>query len=507
MASPIAINRLNLPPLNRRLLNEIKSSVPADLEVPDYPSDLPIRAVQFGEGVFVRGFIDWMIDSANRQEFFNGSIAVVQPRAGGIVGRLAAQDGLFTVVLRGSEDGRDVVRRRCVGSVRQTINPYTEFEKLMALAREPSLRFMFSNTTEAGLALDPDDRPGGQPPPSFPAKLTLLLHERWRHFQGDPDKGLILLPCELLEKNGELLKACILQTIGSWEFPSPFAEWIERHNFFCNTLVDRIVTGYPAADAAEIDRQLGYHDGMLLAGEPYHLFAVEGPADLEEELPLRQAGLNVVWTNDLTPYRERKVRVLNGAHTAMMPIAFLAGHDTVLEAMNDPDIGLFIRRLIHDEILPTLDGDPADLRAYAASVLDRFRNPFNRHELLAISLNSISKFRVRLLPSLLKFATANAKLPDCICRALAALIVFYRVGNDESGKRGGQSYELNDDPKTIAVFASEWAKFDAGQPINGLVNNILADTNLWQQDLTAIPSLAERITELVRSGLETGRWH
>ncbi|OUM94564.1 MAG: altronate oxidoreductase [Thermobacillus sp. ZCTH02-B1] len=469
----------------------------------------PVKVLQIGEGNFLRAFVDWMLHVSRSKGWFDGAVAVVQPRPSGRakIEQLAAQDGLFTVVTRGLEDGRPVERREIVTVVAEAFDPYSEWERFLAFARSPELRFIVSNTTEAGLRYEPEP-PGDGPVLSFPGKVARLLHERWRAFGGDPARGLVLLPCELTERNGEALREAVLKHAADWGWPEAFREWVERHNRFLNTLVDRIVTGYPEAELAEKwFAEWGYRDAMLTTAEPYHLWAIEGPEELDDELGLRKAGLNVHYTRDLAFFRERKVRILNGAHTWMAPIGLLHGVQTVREALEHPALGPAVREAVYGEILPAMDGAGDDLAAYADSVFERFANPYIRHRLSDIAMNSLSKFRVRLLPTLVRYAERGKRIPPRLAEGLAGLLRYCRVRPDGSGgyvtrALDGTAIPVRDDAELLAVMAEHWRTAedgaDAGDArMHRAVRAILADGRLWGRDLSRWPDLAEAVAGII----------
>ncbi|MCX6905376.1 MAG: tagaturonate reductase, partial [Verrucomicrobia bacterium] len=383
---------------------------------------LPEKVAQFGEGNFLRAFADWMVDIMNGQGLFNGRVVVVQPIRQGMARLLNEQDGLYTLLLRGIQDGSTVERHRLITAVSRALDPYEAWPETVRYFCNPTLRFVISNTTEAGIAFVSEARQPGQCPESFPAKVASLLFERFQAVQGDPARGLIFLPCELIDRNGEQLRRFVLQHGEAWDLGREFADWVSRANYFLNTLVDRIVPGFPRDEAGEIGRKLGYEDRLLVAAELFHLWVIEGPPHLAEEIPFHRAGLNVIWTYDLTPYRTRKVRILNGAHTASVLAAFHAGLNTVREMLENPVLGQLVRRVVFDEILPTVPLPAPEKTSYANAVLERFANPFVRHELLTISLNSVSKWKGRVLPSLLEYRATQGQLPPLLSFSLAALL-------------------------------------------------------------------------------------
>lgn len=466
----------------------------------DFPgAHYPERIIQFGEGNFLRAFIDWQIDQLNQHTDLGAGVVVVRPLSGGNPNSLNSQDGLYTTIIRGINAQGDVVSEpRLIRSVNREIQPAEDFAAFMALASDPQLRFVFSNTTEAGIYFDPADTLASTPPASFPAKLTRLLLARWQHFNGAADKGWIMLPCELIDDNGDALRDRVLQTAQHWQLPAAFMQWIEQHNTFCSTLVDRIVTGYPD-DASELEQQLGYQDKFLVAGEVYYQLVIQGPSSLAQALCLDQLALNILLVDDIKPYKERKVAILNGAHTAMVPVAFLAGLESVGEAMEDQAVAAFIDSTLHEEIIPTLTQPEAELNVFADTVLNRFRNPFIRHQLSAIALNGMTKFRTRLLPALLWQQAKQGKPSPRLSFALAALLAYYR------GERNGQRYPLQDDAHWLARFATLWPQVDCHDiSLRQLVDDVLSDAAHWGEDLTQLSGLAASVTAQLQQITQLG---
>lgn len=463
----------------------------------------PVTMLQIGEGNFLRGFADWMIQTCRDRGMFAGSIAVTQPRPSGKskIERLAAQDGLYTLVTQGLENGTPVSRRETIAVFAEAFDPYSEWQRLIDLAVSPELRFIISNTTEAGLVYRPEKLTATEPIQSYPGKVAYLLYERYKTFQGDSKKGLILLPCELLERNGDTLRSAVLQYAKDWSFPAAFLEWVKQHNRFLNSLVDRIVTGYPAESQAEAwFDEWGYRDAMLVTAEPYHLWAIEAEPELEELLPLRSAGLNVFWTDDLKPFQQRKVRILNGAHTWMAPLGILHGVEHVRGLLEHPELGAMVRETVMNDILPTLPYEERELQAYAESVFDRFGNPYINHRLADIAMNSISKFKVRLLPSLAFYAESAREVPSSLTLGLAALLRYYKVAKTPAGAR----YEVRDDPAALERMRAHWAKAEsAKEGLAETVERILSDTELWDADLTCWGRLAATVA-LQMEALERG---
>ena len=453
----------------------------------DITSDRPVKIIQFGTGNFLRGFIDWAVDILNEKTSFDGDIQIVQPHGKSPATALNEQEGLYHVITRGFQDGKVVEEERLITCVRPAINPYLEYESFLALADNPELRWMISNTTEAGIYFDPHDKQGDSAPVSFPSKLTALLYRRFSVFQGDPSKGLIHLPCELIEQNGQKLKETILQYADVWNLGTAFESWINEHNSFCNTLVDRIVPGFPQEDVQKIENKIGFADTQMVMTEPFHLWIIEGPESLDKDFPIRQTGLDIYFANDLTPYRTRKVRILNGAHTAMVPLAYLRGLRTVREAVEDPYIGDFLNKTVYQEIIPTLDLPKAELDKFAQDVMERFKNPFIKHQLKDIALNSISKFQVRVLPSLLEYYRREKELPENLVLSFAALIVFYR------GSHGGEMLPVRDTPEVINFFQEVWKEKDS----HAVASRVLAQTSFWHQDLNDIEGLSDLLAEKI----------
>ena len=453
--------------------------------------ELPETFLQFGEGNFLRAFVDWMLERMNRAGLLHAGVVAVQPIPDGKAPLINEQDGLYTVALRGIHDGGTVDTRELVSAVTRCVDPYADPSAFLELATNPVTRFVVSNTTEAGIRIDPADTPNARPAHSFPGKLTQLLHERFRHFHGDPARGWVMLPCELVERNGDALRQAVTDTATRWKLSPAFLEWLGTACIFTNTLVDRIVTGYPAEDAARIHQDIGWDDRLLVAAEPYHSWVIESPRPLEAELPLLRAGLEVVWTADVTPYRERKVRILNGAHTLCALVGHLAGLDTVADCMADDQLRTFLEASVSEEIVPTLLLPPSDLAAFMRSVFERFRNPFLRHRLLDISLNSTSKFRTRLLPALQHHAS-RGPLPSRLTVSLAALLVFFRADTIADGalacSRDGAVYPGRDEPVALQAFRAAWSGRAHGplEPAaaRDIVRAILGDARLWGEDLT-----------------------
>ncbi|PWW07142.1 tagaturonate reductase [Paenibacillus cellulosilyticus] len=452
----------------------------------------PVRVLQIGEGNFLRGFADWMIQQCRTQGLFQGGVAVTQPRPSGAkkLAELKEQDGLYTQLIRGLKNGEPVEETEVIAVFNAIIDPYAQWDRFMALADEPELQVVISNTTEAGLRYIEVPWTPQQPVESFPAKLTMLLYRRFETFGGEASRGLIMLPCELLERNGDTLLECVLKHAQDWGLSDSFQQWVTAHNRFLNSLVDRIVTGYPADDAEAIFEKLQYRDAMLNAAEPYHFWAIEAEPELERVLPFVQAGLNVVWTDDLKPYQLRKVRILNGAHTLMTPIGLLSGAEHVRGLMEHPSLGQWVRSTVASEIIPSVPIEKESLTAYANDVYDRYLNPFIRHRLLDIAMNSVSKFKARLLPTLIAYIDNNDALPEGLIRGLAALIRLYRVERQEDGSYtstafDGQSLTVRDDAAVLEAMAAAW---NSGAS-SAAVEQALSRTDWWGQDIRTIAGM------------------
>ncbi|MCL2404020.1 MAG: tagaturonate reductase [Defluviitaleaceae bacterium] len=455
-------------------------------------SGLEEKVLQFGEGNFLRAFMDSFIDKLNIKGFFNGRIAIVQPIPQGMANELNAQGCCYTVVLRGLEGGKPVASKQIVTSINRVINPYTDFDTYVETMKNPQLRYIISNTTEAGIAYLETDKLCDRPPASFPGKVTALLYERYKHFGGDMAKGFIFLPCELIDNSGDTLKEVVLCYASKWKLPDDFITWVDKANYFANTLVDRIVTGYPRDEAGVFEAELGYKDDMLVTGEIFHFFAIEAPVnvlqEIESDMPFKNAGLNVVLTSDVTSYKMRKVRILNGSHTMSVLAARLAGIETVGEMMGDPLFIEYLKKGIYEEIIPTLDLDEEDLMSFAASVFDRFSNPHIKHYLLSIALNSVSKFKARVLPTIYDYYKKKDRLPDVLTFSFAALIAFYKTN------------EANDSPEVLEFFNAQWQQATSETcDFSAIVSATCAHAAFWDTDLNKLPGFAHKAAGYLQS--------
>ena len=474
------------------------------------------RVLQFGEGNFLRAFIDAFIQELNIKGLFDGKVVVVQPIALGLADKLNEQKGRYNVLLRGLENGEPRVRSLAVDCISRAINPYTSFSEYMKTIENPQLRYIVSNTTEAGIAFNEGDKPDDKPPSSFPAKVTALLYERFKLFNGDNDKGFIFIPCELIDDNGSKLKEIVLKYAQVWQLPDDFVDWINTANYFTNTLVDRIVTGYPTDEIEVLEKEMGYKDDLLVAGEIFHFFAIEADektrAIIDSDLPFVKAGFNVVLTDNAAPYKLRKVRILNGAHTMSVLAAFLTGIDTVCEMIGDKNYSDFLEHGMYKEIIPTLlegSGLGADeLNSFADSVIDRFKNPHIKHYLLSIALNSVSKFKVRVLPTILEYVKIKNALPPLLTFSFASLLAFYKgnmVGEKYIGDRTGEEYEIKDDAAILSFMNEQWqAMAQYRHDLEILVRDVCANDMLWGQDLNNISGFCMEVTQHLSQILDKG---
>ncbi len=463
----------------------------------------PVKVLQFGEGNFLRAFVDYMIDIANEKGEFDGDIVLVKPIEFGTLERFHEQECQYTVQLRGIVDGEPKRINRIVTSVTDVVDAYGEYEKYADFARLDTLRFIVSNTTEAGIVYDDTDKFELNPPKTYPGKLTKFLFERYKHFNGAQDKGLVMLPVELIDDNGIHLKECVLKLAKLWNLEEEFTAWINDACVFTSTLVDRIVTGYPRDEAEELCKEFGYQDNLIVTGEPFALWVIESAKDISNEFPLPKAGLPVIFTDNQKPYKQRKVRILNGAHTSFVLASYLCGNDIVLESMNDELILNFIKATIFDEVIPTLTLPKQELDEFAEAVLTRFNNPYVKHAHLSISLNSVSKWRARCMPSFLGYIEKEGKVPAHLTFSLAALMAFYTGTEirDKAliGHRDGQEYNIMDDAAVLEFFAANSSK----EP-KEFVHAVLANTDFWGQDLSALAGVEETIVSYLTDIREMG---
>ena len=455
--------------------------------------DAPEKVMQFGEGNFLRAFVDYFFDMANEKCGWNGKVALVQPIAMGLTEYINKQEGLYTLYLRGSEKGEKVDYKRVISSVSRCINPYGDWDKVLELARSKDLEIIVSNTTEAGIVHDTESQFDQCPPISFPAKLTRVLFERFT--AGLP--GIVMLSCELIDNNGKELLNCVNQYITDWNLSDEFRAWVNNENVFCSTLVDRIVPGRirDPKEVAALDAANGYEDPLTDVGEIFGVWVIEGPDGLEDRLPFKAAGVPVMVVPDVTPYKKRKVRILNGAHTGFVLGAYLAGFDIVRDCMHNDNIRGFMNKMLYEEVIPTLTLDKDDLMAFAEAVQDRFNNPFVNHELMSISLNSTSKWKARNMPSFLEYIKNEGKLPACLTMSLAAYIAFYSNEIQELNDKGlvcrrpkGNEYVISDDRWALEFYYEH--KNDSAEE---LVRAVLTNEQMWDQDLTKIEGLYDAV--------------
>ena len=449
--------------------------------------DAPERVLQFGEGNFLRAFVDYFIDVLNEKAAFNGKVCLLQPILGGDAVRNAIneQEGLYTLYLRGFENGERVNSKRIISSVSRCTNPYLDNEAFLANAQNPDLRFIVSNTTEAGIAYDSSCKFDDAPASSFPAKLTRFLYERYKHFGEEKGKGFIVLSCELIDHNGRELEKCVKRYASDWELGDGFTKWLHGENVFCSTLVDRIVTGYPRTEADEINAANGYEDSVIDTGECFGFWVIEGPKSIADELGLDKVDLPIIVVDDHTPYKQRKVRILNGAHTSFVLGAYLKGFDIVRDCMNDDGVRAFMEETIYSEIIPTLSLPEKELKDFAASVTERFKNPFIDHRLLDISLNSVSKWKARCLPSVKAYFEKFGKSPKNLASSFRSLVEFYSRGekwNAEGtaleAKRGSDTYLVRDDKAVL-----EWFYARRGMELDAIVAECAANAAFWGEDI------------------------
>ena len=451
----------------------------------------PVEILQIGEGVFLRGFVDWMVDVANERGVYAGGVAVAAPRRHDRPPALIAQGGLYTVLLRGRVGGADVAERRVVTTVQAVLDPYAQWDETLRLAASPALKFLISNTTEAGIIDVDEPYDAAVCPDSFPAKVAALLKARFDAIGGAAAPGLVILPCELIEKSGATLRRIVIEHARRWGFSAASIAWIGERCRFFDTLVDRIVPGYPKGEVESLFDEWGYRDPLAIAAEPFHLWVIEAPEDVAKTLPLARAGVNIVWTDDIVPYRERKVRLLNGTHTASALAAFLSGLDTVFEMVQDPLFARFVNRVAFDELAPCVPLPEPERLDYARSVLERFGNPFIRHELISIALNSVSKWRVRLLHPIKHALSGGTGAPRLLAFSLAALLWFYRGTTGDGayvGTRQKGEYPIRDEPQVLEIMARAWA-LERAVGSGACATQLMADTRLWGEDLTKLGNL------------------
>jgi len=455
----------------------------------------PERIIQFGDGNFLRGFVEWIVWKMNQQLDFNSSIVVVKPRKNGSVEVLNAQDGLYHLNLQGIDNGLEVDTIEPIDVITRGLNPYHDYRSYLELAANPDMRFVFSNTTEAGIIFDPACKLEDAPASSFPGKLTQLLFHRFQIFQGALDKGLLIFPCELIFHNGEKLKECIEQYISLWALGDEFKLWFDTACGVYSTLVDRIVPGFPKDTISEIEQKTQFKDQLVVKAEIYHLWVIEAPVAVANEFPADKAGLNVLFVPSEKPYHERKVTLLNAPHTALSAVGYLCGLDTVREIVEHEVMGEFVKKLMFNELLSTLNHPKAELERYGNAILDRFRNPFVKHYVTSIMLNSFAKYKARILPALKIYTESTDQLPSALVLGLAGILTYYK-----GGKRDEQEIVPNDDAVIITFMTEVWSLAD----IDKVAPLVLGATFIWDEDLTQINGLTDKLAEYLTSIQEIG---
>ncbi len=463
----------------------------------------PEKIIQFGEGNFLRAFADWIVWNMNMKTNFNASVVVVQPIEKGMVDWLNGQDCLYHVNLLGRLEGKPVDTLDRIDVISRALNPYSQNAAFMALAEQPEIRFVISNTTEAGIHFDPTCKLSDAPASSYPGKLTQLLYRRFKAFNGDAKKGLIIMPCELIFLNGHHLKTCIMQYIELWKDDlgrdyERFKNWFTRYNYVCTTLVDRIVPGFPRKDINKLQKRAGYVDNLMVQAEAFHLWVIEKPSNLSiralrKEFPADRAGLHGIITENEAPYHERKVTLLNGPHTVLSPVAYLSGINIVRDALHDPIVGKYIKKVQFDELMQTLNLPMAELERFGADVLERFDNPYVDHQVTSIMLNSFPKFETRDLPGLKIYLERKGVLPQGLVLGLAAIITYYKGGT----RADGAPIQPNDSPEIVQLLKELWATGDTRKVAEGVLG---ATDIIWKEsgmDLNTIPGLTDRVTDFL----------
>jgi len=448
----------------------------------------PIKILQFGEGNFLRAFVDDFIQNLNDQNLINANIVVVQPMPSGRVAEMKKQDGLYTLMLEGLQNGQIVKTNKIIDCLADFIDPFTEYDKYLKYARSQELEIIVSNTTEAGIVYVEENILNGLTPKSFPGKLLALLFERYHAFNADLTKGLDIVPCELIDYNGDQLKDILIKLAQFNKLEVSFIDWISKANRFYNTLVDRIVPGYPVATINEIQKSLGYEDNSLVMGEIFHLWVIEGSPVLQTKLPFAKSGLNVHYVDSIVPYKQQKVKILNGSHTALVPISYLLGNTAVKESMADERVAQFVDHFVYQEVIPTINLEKSVVTEFANSVIERYKNPFIHHLLMSIALNSISKYKSRIIPTI-EDSLKNNVFPKYALFSLAALIKFYS-GVDEKG----QTIKLADDQFILDFFKEVWLK---ERPCC-VTKNVLA-WDFWQTDSFKNDMVVEFVTNALRA--------
>ncbi len=463
-------------------------------------SERPVRILQFGEGNFLRAFVDWQIDIANEKGVMNSGVAICQPildeerKVLGMIDLMQRQDNLYHVYLEGIENKQPKKDIRLVRSVMDSFNPYVDYAKYEQYFLSPELKITISNTTEAGIRYEEGDDLTACPPKSYPAKMTALLYKRFRHFGGDPEKGLCIICCELIENNGSTLHDYVLRHARHNNLGEEFIAWVENHCHFCDTLVDRIVPGFPRENIDEIKAELGYDDNLVVKAELYHLWAIGGAGykEVMKHLPLDKAGLHVIFMPSIKQFRDKKVRILNGSHTGMVPIALLMGCETVKDAYHTPAIERFINDMGPEAVIPLIEEHQEELREFAAGILERFYNPFIKHLLKSISLNSLSKWEARNYPTVKDNWTKAGRIAERECFTFAALLELY------SPKSG---FEPDDTKEFVEYIRANWNSDD----LEGTVDAIVRRSGIFTVDFSEVvgfvPTVARYLADIEQLGM------
>lgn len=454
----------------------------------------PIKIMQFGEGNFLRAFVDYIISELNDNDGLDSSVAVIQPLPVGRIEDIKEQDGLYTLLNKGIENGEIVNRKKVIDVIDAYINPYTQYDEYLELAKSDDLQIVFSNTTEAGIVYSNEKIEDGICPSNFPAKLLAFLKARYEHSNGSRECGLHIVPCELIDYNGKALKEALVKTSRNQGYDEAFTNWITEANTFCSTLVDRIVPGYPRDDIDEVTKQLGYIDSSVVVGEPFHLWVIEDKGNIKELLKNDNSNLNIKFVDDLTPFKQRKVRVLNGAHTSIVPVSYFYGIDTVPDTMADEVVSNYLKDVIFNEIIPASNHILSDdeLTKFANEVIERFENPYIRHQLLTISLNSTTKYKTRVLPSALDYIKKFDKLPKKMFFSLASMVVFFE------GNRDGETYPTNDNAEFIEMYSRMWSEYDGTlDDAIKIAKEFLGMENHWEMDLNSVDGLTDYVANAI----------
>jgi tagaturonate reductase len=460
----------------------------------------PVQILQFGEGNFLRAFVDNFLQVLNDQQLIDMNVAVVQPVPLGRVRELEAQDGLYTLFLEGVQNQQIVKSHQIIDVLSDFIDPYTQLEKYLDYARNPELKIIFSNTTEAGIVFVPETIAFDQTPESFPGKLLQFLYARYLHFQGDPAKALDIVACELIDDNGEMLCQTLSEQAKHNGMDAEFFHWLVRENRYYNTLVDRIVPGYPKVEANELEQSLGYLDHSMVKGEIFHLWVIEGPDHLKKLLPFQDSGLEVFYVDSIKPYKQRKVKILNGTHTAMVPLSYLSGKRAVKESIEDEAIRAFVERFLFQDVVPTIPLPEADMKKFAMSVFERFQNPFIHHLLMSIALNSVSKYKSRILPSVVDSLSKN-HFPNAALFALAALIVFYRGVDEQQAP-----IALSDESRFLDLFRHLWVTNNVQHVVKSVLEHPFWETSVFSRR-DVIAYVTDCTQRIVSHGIQEALQH